>query len=179
MKYLPFSFTLLLMKRTLLVGFLSLAFIGTGQTQIKFEFEEVCGSPAVESQIHARRSGTVIDIIDGDTIKIKDNRGKKWTVELAGADSSRNNAQNTQIITKKILGKDVTFIGNPKKEKRKLVEAIVRYDGTEINRFLIENGLASYRNTEYDYAVSNYTLCVYDKLETQAKSKKLGIWAAQ
>jgi endonuclease YncB( thermonuclease family) len=148
-----------------------------GQDKFKFEFEDQCGSPVNESQIYAHRQGKVTKIIDGDTVKIRDEYRKIWTVELAGADSSRNQERTTGILTERLLNQEVLFIGNPETENGNLVEAIVRGNGIEMNRFLVENGHASYRDTDYGYAVSNYTLCVYDKLIDRAKTAKLGIWA--
>jgi N-acyl-D-amino-acid deacylase len=149
-----------------------------GQNKFAFEFEAECGTPLVESQIFRVREGTVIKIIDGDTVQIRDKQRTIWTVELAGVDSSQNHERAAEILTKRLLGENVVFIGNPDNEKKDIIEAIVKRKGDEINRFLVENGHAAFRKTEYGYAVSRYTLCVYSNLIKRAKAAKLGIWAS-
>lgn len=148
------------------------------QYRFRFEFEDVCGSPLSESQIYKTRWGTVIEIKDGDTVRIKDTGRKTWIVDLAGVDAGRSNQDAKEFLIGLILGKEVRFVGNPRKEQSKRVEAIVHVSDIEVNRRLIEKGLASYRDTDYGYAVSSYTLCVYHKLQQAARSQKLGIWAA-
>lgn len=150
---------------------------GVSQTRYKFEFEDVCGRPVGESQIYPDRTGVVTRIVDGDTVEIKDKFGKLWTVELAGAEAEDNDGFVKAYLTKSILKKKVTFSGNPDKGKDPLIEAMVRRKDKDINRHLIERGFAKYRGTEYDYAVSDYELCVLSKLEQKARLGKLGIWA--
>lgn len=147
------------MKFICLLIFL-LTFNADGQQTIRFEFEDVCGSPAVESQTYFHHRGTVVGIIDGDSIKVKDTRGKKWFVELAGSDTSRSNDRAKQVLTEMIFGKEVDFIGNPRKKKSKFIEAIVRTDGVEINRYLIENGLAHYRGRVWLCSFELHPLCL-------------------
>jgi endonuclease YncB( thermonuclease family) len=156
-----------------------LASAGFAQAANKFEFEDVCGSPAVESQIFPKRSGIVAKIIDGDTVEVKDGYGKVWIVELAGVGSVDGNDEAKVYLTKNVLDKKVDFHGNPDKTKDPIIEAMLVRKGVDINRYLIENGLAKYRETEYGYAVSNYELCVLDKLETRARLSRVGIWTGK
>jgi endonuclease YncB( thermonuclease family) len=156
---------------------ISIAITTGAQDRFTFEFETQCGSPLDESQSIESRSGKVVKIIDGDTIQIRDKMQRLWTVELAGVDSSRNQKLTTQLLTDRILNKSVSFRGNPANEKKRRIEAVVGGDNVEINRFLVENGYSDYRETDYGYAVSQYTLCSYSKLVDRAKLAKLGIWA--
>jgi endonuclease YncB( thermonuclease family) len=158
---------------------LALASAGFAQAAHKFEFQDVCGSPTVESQTFPKHSGIVAKIIDGDTVEVKDGYGKVWIVELAGVGSIDGSEEAKMYLTKNILNKNVAFRGNPDKTKDPVIEAMLVRKGVDINRYLIENGLVKYRETEYGYAVSNYELCVFDKLETKARNAKLGIWAGK
>ena len=162
-----------------LLFIVSLVITTSGQDKFTFEFEDQCGSPLAESQSIAWRSGKVVKIIDGDTIQIRDKTRKLWIVELAGVDSSNNQKLAVRILTDGMLNKTVSFRGNPADPKGKLIEAIVSGDNVEINRFLVEYGHANYRGTDYGYSVSQYVLCVYQKLVERAKLAKIGIWANQ
>ena len=165
------------MKSLLLITFVFLFSFIVNAQNYKYEFEDKCGSPEVESQIYRQHFGKVLNIADDNTLKVKDKFGKKWTVELAGIDLTQNDDEIKRILTDKILDKNVEFSGNPEKGKSKYLEAIIRIGELEINRFLIEKGFSKFKNTDYGYSVSRYTLCAYNQLEEIAQKSKLGIWA--
>lgn len=150
-----------------------------GQTGFKVEYQDVCGHPAMESQIFPDRRGVVTKIIDGDSVEIKDVYGKLWSVDLAGVRIPATDEDAKGFLKRSIWKKKVIFTGNPDKEKTPLIEALVRRKDKDINRHLITNGLAKFKDTDYDYAVSDYKLCVLEKLEQEAKIRKIGIWASR
>ncbi len=148
------------------------------QSRKTWEFQDVCGNPEVESQSTVKRAGIVTRVLDGDTVEFKEKRnGKIWTVELAGVEAIAGNDLAEIHLRKTILNKKVTVWGNADREKDPVLEARIFRKNTFINRILMEEGMATYRGTDYGYAVSNYSLCVLSKLEEKAKREKRGAWA--
>jgi endonuclease YncB( thermonuclease family) len=145
------------------------------------EYAKQCGSPLVESQGYGFRMGKVIGIKDGSTIIIETDPGKTYsTVHLAGIDSKGNEDNIIKFLSDNILGKSVNLFGNKKEESDDSLFAIVsNLEGNyfEINRLLLEKGMAGFVKPGYVHSVSDYTMCVYQQLVEKAKKEKIGIWA--
>src|SRR5215204_4009153 len=88
------------------------------QSQKKWEHEDVCGNPEMESDRTERRTGVVIKIIDGDTIQFKEHKvtgmpprvgypptGKIWTVGIAGVGVSYGNDSARSYLKRTTLNK--------------------------------------------------------------------------
>jgi endonuclease YncB( thermonuclease family) len=146
-----------------------------------------CGDPNVESQIIPEYKGKVIKIIDGNTVIVSisydsqnsSRRNKKIRVDLAGIDTSDNDAEAKKILSDKVLNQKVLLQGNTKKKEFMFgIISTLDSDGIgEVNRHFLEKGIAKYKEPGYEYSSSSYVLCVYTKIEEKAKQEKLGIWA--
>jgi len=141
----------------------------------KFELQDVCGSPTTESMLYTVFSGEVVKIIDGDTILFKQSNGKKKTVDLVTVNSGSNDAAAKDFLTKNLLKKKVEVLVSLNSDRER-VWGLVRRDNQEINRQMIEQGIAAFQMPE-SYSFSVYSSCVYRKMEEKAKQEKLGIWA--
>ena len=140
-----------------------------------------CGNPNSESQLIPEYKAKVIEIIDGNTVrvKIKEKAKRIFRVDLAAVDTDENDAQAKQILIDEVLNKDIYLSGNTR-EKDFMFGVIVTQNKNgigEVNRYFLENGIAKYKNPDYGYSTSNYVLCVYSKFEEKAREAKLGIWA--
>lgn len=150
---------------------------GAAAQQKRYEFQEECGDPSVESVLFTVHSGKVVEIIDGDSIVIKLSNGKKKTIDLTGISSATNEAAAKAFLTGKLLKKKVELsMRGFDLKKADRIWGVVTLDGLEINRLMIENGIAVFKQPA-PYAYSTYGTCVYQKLEEKAKREKTGIWA--
>jgi endonuclease YncB( thermonuclease family) len=63
------------------------------------EYEDECGSPLVESMLWISVEGTVIQVIDGDTIIVqtKDNQRKRVNLVAVDATAGQNVARNVSV----------------------------------------------------------------------------------
>ena len=142
----------------------------------KFEFQNICGDPTVESISFTQFSGKVVEIVDGDTVVIK-SKGKRRIVNLVTVDASSNNSEAQKFLSKKILKKNIFFsISYNSKKDDTQVFADIFYEDISVNRSMLTTGIARYKEPE-NYTFSNYKACVYQQLEEIAKKEKIGIWA--
>jgi endonuclease YncB( thermonuclease family) len=150
------------------------------------EYMEKCGSYVEESQTYAFRFGKVTKIIDGSTILFEQkssggNRDKKkYPVVLAGIDPAANEDAIKKFLAEKLLNQKVIVWGNTEEGNDASLFGLVGVgvdNQSEINRQLIEGGMAKFKKPGYFYSVSYVTMCIYQQLEEKAKMEKLGIWA--
>ena len=126
----------------------------------------------------------VVEIIDGDTIKVKIGT-KIETVRLLGIDTPEIGGSKERSCygeeakrkTKEILeNKFVYLIPEPLVLDRDKYNRLLRYvfleDGLFVNAYLVKQGFA------FNYIYEPYEFMKYfDFLEKQAKEAKLGIWS--
>lgn len=140
-----------------------------------------CGSHDEESQMYDEKLVKVIKIVSGNRILVESGKGPRKeivTVYLAGIAPNKNDLKLRKFLTAKILNKKITLIGNKEDDDDTEMFAIVRHKGfSELNRQLIESGMADYEEPGIDYSVSNVTMCVYRQELAKAKNRKIGIWA--
>lgn len=141
----------------------------------KFEFQDVCGDPRMESMAWVPLTGKAAEIVDGATFLLRQSDGRTKTVELAAIDASANPAAAKDFLTKTLLGREIEVLVNPSRSRDEKIAGEVHLKDREINRELIERGLARFREPA-PYSFSNYSACVYQKLEEKARVAKLGIW---
>jgi endonuclease YncB( thermonuclease family) len=131
---------------------------------------------------------TVVEVIDGDTIKV-DIGEKIVTVRLIGIDTPEvanpHNPQNDYFgpeaaqYTKHLLENQLVYlIPDPMQSNRDKYDRLLRYvfleDGTLINAKLIADGFA------YNYIYEPFQFMKqFDYLEKQAKEKQLGLWSGK
>lgn len=119
------------------------------------------------------RKGKVIAIKDGDTISLLYNR-QTLTIRLAHIDCPEKGqpygARARQFISDSCFGKNITVTGTRFDRNKRLIGVVTTAAGTNINKALIEAGLAwHYRQYSSD---SSYSL-----LEKQARLQRKGLWA--
>jgi endonuclease YncB( thermonuclease family) len=131
---------------------------------------------------------TVVEVIDGDTIKV-DIGEKIVTVRLIGIDAPEivhpNHPQDDYFgpeaaqYAKQLLENQLVYlIPDPMQSNRDKYDRLLRYvfleDGTLVNAKLIENGYA------YNYIYEPFQFMKqFDYLEKQAKEKHLGLWSSK
>jgi len=131
---------------------------------------------------------TVVEVIDGDTIKV-DIGEKIVTVRLIGIDTPEiagpHNPQDDYFgpeaaqYAKQLLENQLVYlIPDPMQSNRDKYDRLLRYvfleDGTLINAKLIADGFA------YNYIYEPFQFMKqFDYLEKQAKEKQLGLWSGK
>jgi endonuclease YncB( thermonuclease family) len=129
---------------------------------------------------------TVVEVIDGDTIKV-DIGEKIVTVRLIGIDAfgiahpkhpkdDYFGPEAAQYANKLLENQLVYLIPDPMQSNRDRYDRLLRYvfleDGTLVNAKLIEGGYA------YNYIYEPFQFMKqFDYLEKQAKENRLGIWS--
>ncbi len=145
-------------------------------------------SPRPASAKEAPPVYAVVEIIDGDTIKV-DIGGTIVTVRLIGIDTPEiarpNHPQDDYFgpeaaqYAKQLLENQLVYlIPDPMQSNRDKYDRLLRYvfleDGTLINAKLIADGYA------YNYIYEPFQFMKqFDYLEKQAKEKQLGLWKAK
>lgn len=117
--------------------------------------------------------GKVIEVFDGDTIVLLDKASQEHTVRLFGIDAPETGTrqpfgeESKAFLASMIMGKEVkVMIKGKDKYSRDL--GIVEFEGRDINKIMVENGLA--------WAYSYYT-DAYMQEHKKAQEQKLGLWA--
>lgn len=128
----------------------------------------------------------VVEVIDGDTLKIMFN-GKKVSVRLLGIDSPEMGDSRKLVrcfankakskLSDLVLGKESRFNGDKSQGDKDKYGRFLRYvylnDGTFVNLGLVKDGYAySYRKYPTKY------LSEFNSAEKEAKEKKLGLWGS-
>lgn len=170
---------------------------------LRLTFEDGCGNPFAESQTYSYRYGKAIVITDDNKIIVKVLRSNNvWDDEyektdngigrklvkpqiiiasLVGIDETVNQAEIKKFLLEKVLDRQVTLIGNTKKDDGKKIDALIELtddDGVdEISEHLLENGIAKFKRFQLTNIVPSRTACQLEKAEAKAKNEKLGIWA--
>lgn len=116
--------------------------------------------------------GKVIDVIDGDTIILLDRANQQHTIRLFGIDAPETSTQqpfgeeSKEFLASMIMDKEVKIIIKDTDKYHRII-GIVKFDGKDINKIMVEKGFA--------WAYSYYTE-VYVDAHKQAKEQKLGLW---
>lgn len=145
--------------------------------EIDLNFDDGCGSPLVESQTYGFWMGKIVKISDDNKLILRN-----YTIELLGIDNKINKLQIRDFLNKNVLNKKVWIQANLRKETDKKFGAVVQLSDDDgdidyINEYLLENGLAKYKDFDSANLVPYYFPCRLQKAEERAKSAKLGIWA--
>ncbi len=131
----------------------------------------------------------VVEVIDGDTIKVDISRGEIEAVRLVGIDTPEitgsHNLQGDYFgpeaadYTKKLLENHLVYlIPEPMQTDRDKYDRLLRYvflvDGTLVNAKLVAEGYA------YNYMYEPFQFMrQFDYLERQAREKRLGLWSGE
>ena len=105
-----------------------------------------------------------------------------FTVTLLGIDDKTNQSHIKNFLVENILHKEVWIQANLRKDSDKKFGGVVQLLGDNedidyINEYLLENGIAKFKDFDSDNLVPYYLPCRLQKAEERAKEAKLGIWA--
>ena len=118
-------------------------------------------------------TGKVVSIMDGDTFKLLTKDSTTVKVRLANIDCpEKKQAYATkakQFVSNAIFSKNVTVQVLKKDRYRRLIAHVYYGDSINLNHQLVKHGLA-WHYVKYSKD------SVLQKLEDQAKNKKIGLW---
>ena len=118
-------------------------------------------------------NATVVRVIDGDTIYVKQDKKKRQKIRLFGIDSpemrQRDGAKPGRYLTIRITGKQVTIVPKGKDHYDRTLAIVYDEYGQNMNQEMVRLGLAwVYRR----YVDSPDWL----ELESDARKQRIGIW---
>ena len=176
-----------------------------GQFDLNFEtVDNGCGKSSTESQVYGYRYGKVFEITSDNKIIVKVTRsnnvwddeyeksdgggvGRKLKkvqliiVSLVGIDESVGQAEIQKFLLERLINQEVTLIGNTRKDDAKKIDALIQLDDSdeidELSEYLLENGIARFKEFQLTNIVPARTACELKRAEEKAKEAKLGIWA--
>ena len=135
--------------------------------------------------VRADFTAKVQRVVDGDTIHVKDEAGKKFKVRLTGIDAPEQNQPyglaSTYHLRGLLLNKFVLLESKPKKgkpysvDRYKRVLAKIILDGRDINLSQVLNGYA-WHFKRYQKQQSPKDRESYNQAELNAKKNELGLW---
>jgi len=135
--------------------------------------------------VRADFTAKVQRVVDGDTIHVEDETGKKFKVRLTGIDAPEQNQPygfaSTYHLRGLLLNKFVLLESKPKKgkpysvDRYKRVLAKIILDGRDINLAQVLNGYA-WHFKRYQKQQSPKDRELYSQAELHAEKNKLGLW---
>jgi len=137
------------------------------------------------SSLRADFTAKVQRVVDGDTIYVVDNSGKRFKVRLTGIDAPEKNQPHglasTYHLRGLLLNNFVLLESKPKKgkpysvDRYKRVLAKIILDGRDINLAQVLNGYA-WHFKRYQKQQSPKDRELYSQAELHAEKNKLGLW---
>ena len=135
--------------------------------------------------VRADFTAKVLRVVDGDTVHVEDEAGKKFKVRLTGIDAPEKNQSyglaSTYHLRELLLNKIVFLKSKPRKgmpysvDRYKRVLAKIILDGRDINLSQILNGYA-WHFKRYQNQQSPKDRELYSQAEIDAKKNELGLW---
>ena len=124
-------------------------------------------------------------VVDGDTVYVEDEAGKRFKVRLTGIDAPEQNQPyglaSTYHLRELLLNKIVLLESKPKNgkpysvDRYKRVLAKIILDGRDINLAQVLNGYA-WHFKRYQKQQSPKDRELYSQAELHAEKNKLGLW---
>jgi endonuclease YncB( thermonuclease family) len=122
--------------------------------------------------------GKVINVHDGDTVTVLDQKNKKTHIRLQGIDAPELKqafgSVSQQNLSRMVLGKQVTIVWTKLDKYRRTVGTIM-LDGHDVNIEQVKAGLA-WHFKKYEDEQSAEDRRTYAAAEQQARAAKLGLW---
>jgi endonuclease YncB( thermonuclease family) len=135
--------------------------------------------------VRADFTAKVQRVVDGDTIHVKDETGKKFKVRLTGIDAPEQNQPyglaSTYHLRGLLLNKFVLLESKPKKgkpysvDRYKRVLAKIILDGRDVNLSQVLSGYA-WHFKRYQKQQTPKDRELYSQAEIDAKKNELGLW---
>lgn len=172
---------------TLLILTLMLSFsnIKKADDFINILFKNGESSSSNESNIE---KGILLEVIDGDTIKVEFSNKRIETVRMLLIDTPESVKPNTPVqpfgkeaanfLRTLLIKGNVVEIekGNPDRDNYNRLLAYVWLDGVNINKLLLEKG---YARIAYVYPPNIKYLDDFRVAEKKAKGQRIGIWSIE
>lgn len=119
-------------------------------------------------------SGTVVGVLDGDTIKVVHNLQEE-RIRLRGIDCPEKGQaygqRAKQATSARVFGKEVTLRTFGKDRYGRTIAEVILPNGDNLNQILVKEGMCWWYRK---YASGNMTL---EELETEARERRAGLWA--
>lgn len=133
---------------------------------------------AVGSASAAQINARVIDVKDGDTIKVRDENGVSYYVRLTGVDAPElkqlHGHAAREHLLREIAGRDVDVVFNSIDVNGRLLAKVYLY-GEDMNRKLLESGLA-WHDVANVRNISGKEYKKYAAAEVKARKQGKGLW---
>ncbi|MCL4139630.1 UNVERIFIED_CONTAM: hypothetical protein GTU68_043439 [Idotea baltica] len=132
-----------------------------------------------QSHTQCNLEGTVVKVVDGDSITVLDDEKIQHRVRLAGIDApERKQAYgkaSTQFLADRVAGKMVC-VGWYKRDKYQRLVGVVRINNQVMNLALVEAGLAwHYKHYQSEQTESERE--DYADAEEDARAARRGLWS--
>ena len=137
------------------------------------------------THVRADFTAKVQRVVDGDTVHVEDETGKKFKVRLTGIDAPEQNQPyglaSTNHLRGLLLNKFVLLESKPKKgkpysvDRYKRVLAKIVLNGIDINLSQVLSGYA-WHFKRYQNQQSRSDRELYSQAELHAKENNLGLW---
>jgi len=145
-----------------------------------------CGDPRAESSAWIPVKGKVVQVINGDTIIMSSADRKRLLVHLVGIKApslkQRFGRDAQQLLESIVGGKKVEVWVPPdsilKHRRAKKITGVVYLPGANMqdaSLSLIRAGMVRHKESQ-PYSMSNYTECLYEKAEAEARADRRGLW---
>lgn len=144
------------------------------RAQLTYEFEDACGRGVSDSDFSIILDGKVKSIVDAEQISVEV-EGRKRTVTLVAISANSNETAAKDFLTSKILNKRVELLVGSSHYEKKEFDAVVLHAGKDINRLLLQNGIARYKQPKL-FTLVRHTDCIYREVEKKSRENRLGIW---
>ncbi len=129
--------------------------------------------PSAASATPNELHGTVIAVIDGDTIRLRTSGGNRQRIKLHAIVAPRHHHDSATILRDWILQQPVRVVWESRDRYRRIVGTLY-LDQREINLELVAAGLAWFFHPgDYPDAMRER----YQQAEAEARSNQLGLWA--
>jgi micrococcal nuclease len=146
----------------------------------------IAGCSELDSSSHDRLRVKVIDVVDGDTIKVEA-EGKSETVRFLLVDTPESVHPNkpvqpfskeaSRFTEEMLLGSDVELeLGIGERDKYGRLLAYVYADGKSVQEALLEKGLA---RVAYVFEPNTKYVDEYETIQKQAQKEAVGIWSME
>ena len=141
-----------------------------------FLFAMLCTLWLAASVLAGEFTGQVVGVLDGDTIEVLHNK-RPERIRLTGIDCPEQRQpfgeKAKQAASAFVFGKDVTLHTYAKDKDQRMLANVFLSDGTHINRVLVAEGWCWWYPK---YGPIDREL---KRLESKARTGKLGLWADQ
>jgi endonuclease YncB( thermonuclease family) len=135
--------------------------------------------------VRADFTAKVLRVVDGDTVHVEDEAGKKFKVRLTGIDAPEKNQSyglaSTYHLRELLLNKVVFLKSKPRKgmpysvDRYKRVLAKIILDGRDVNLSQVLSGYAwHFKRYQKQQTLKDREL--YSQAEIDAKKNELGLW---